>query len=263
MRKIRDRLQYWAFVSPALIIVVCICIIPLFINSYYALFDWNGISSTKKFVGFSNFIHLMTSDPKYLRAVSFTVRYTLFYVVITNVIALSIAVVLTGSSRRVSNIGRACYYIPCICAPTAIGLLWKCIFRDGTKTLYDLTHLEIFARSWIGSVDLSFWSILIVGIWCGVGFYNIIYITALLSVPEDIVEAAKIDGANSWQRFWRIKFPQIIPTFSTVILLSLINGFKVFDAIMLITEGGPAGMSTSMAYSIYRSAFHEHAYGMS
>jgi len=261
-KKARENFQYWAFIAPALIFLLVVCIIPIIFNFYYAAFDWNGISSTMKFVGLRNIIELLTEDVKFARSVNFTVRYMLFYVVLCNVFSLSIAVVLAGSKKFFSNFGRAAFYIPCITASAATGLMWKFIFRNGTKSLFAMTGIEIFSKSWIGSVDLSFYSILIVGVWSGVGFYNIIYIAALLAVPSDTLEAATIDGATKWQRFWRVTFPQIMPTFSTCLLLSMINGFKVFDPVMLITAGGPAGMTSSMAYSIYDTAFQEVSYGM-
>lgn len=261
-KKARENIQYWLFIAPALLFLLVICIIPILFNFYYAAFDWNGISSHMEFVGLGNIIELLTKDDKFARSVSFTARYTVYYVVLCNALSLSIAVVLAGSKKFFSDLGRAAYYIPCITASAATGLMWKFIFRNGTKSLFALTGIAIFSKSWIGSVDLSFYSILIVGVWSGVGFYNIIYIAALLAVPADILEAAIIDGATKWQRFWRVTFPQIIPAFSTCLLLSLINGFKVFDPIMLITSGGPAGMTSSMAYSIYDTAFKEMSYGM-
>lgn len=261
-RKARERFQYWMFIAPALIFLLAVCIIPMLFNFYYAVFDWNGISSTKKFVGLNNFVDIFTKDVKFKRSVSFTARYTIGYVLLSNIFALAIAVVLVGSKRCFFNIGRTAYYIPCITASAATGLMWKFIFRNGTKSIYAMTGIEIFAKSWLGSVDLSFYSILIVGVWGSVGFYNIIYIAALLAVPGDTLEAATIDGANPWQRFWKVTFPQIMPTFSTCLLLSLINGFKVFDAVMLVTDGGPAGMTMSMAFSIYSTAFQEMSYGM-
>jgi raffinose/stachyose/melibiose transport system permease protein len=253
--------RYWAFVMPSLLFVLLFSILPLLFNFYYALFSWNGISSTKLFVGFQNFRD-MVSDVTFKRSVSFTSRYMLISVVITNTLALWIAVVLSNAKKTLSNIGRAAYYIPCITSSAASGLMWKFIFRNGTKSIFAATGWAIFGKSWIGSVDMSFYAILLVGIWGSLGFYNIIYIAALLAVPADILEAARIDGANEWKRFWHVTFPQIFPTFSICVLLSLINGFKVFDPILLITDGGPAGMTTSMAFDIYNTAFSRSAYGM-
>ncbi len=259
--KLTERIQFWSFISPALLILLFVCIIPLFTNFYYALYDWNGVSSNKLFIGLENFSKLF-NDPKFLRSIKFSARYAVYFLVLVNILAMTISIVLAGSSKRLSNIGRASYYIPCITASAASGLMWRFIFRNGTDTIYNLTGIEIFSKSWIGSVDLSFYSILIVGVWGAVGFYVIIYVAALLSVPNDILEAASIDGASHWKRFWKITLPQIAPTFSTCILLSLIDGFKVFDSIMLITSGGPAGMTTSMAYGIYTTAFTNFSYGL-
>ena len=260
-KKTRERAGYWAFVLPALIFVVLVSIVPLIFNFYYALFKWNGISASKTFVGLDNF-RQMFKDAKFIRSVKFTSRYMILSVLITNAMSLGISAILAGASKALSNFGRAAYYIPCITASTATGLMWRFIFRDGMDTLYSLTGWQIFGVSWIGSPIMSFYSILLVGIWGSVGFYNIIYIAALLSVPAGTLEAALIDGASKWKRFWHVTFPQILPTFSVCLLLSLINGFKVFDPILMITEGGPAGMTASMTYSIYTTAFSKNAYGM-
>ncbi len=201
-----SRSSYWIFVLPALVMVFFSSILPLLFNFYYALFDWNGVSATMNFIGLQNF-ETMVSDTRFLRSISFTCRYMCISVVLTNGISLGLSVALSHAGKKLSNFGRAAYYVPCITSSVATGLMWKVIFRDGVDTLHAFTHLDIFAKSWIGAVDMAFYSILIVGIWGSVGFYNIIYIAALKSVPADTLEAALIDGATYWQRFWRVTFP--------------------------------------------------------
>ncbi|MCL1795524.1 MAG: sugar ABC transporter permease [Clostridia bacterium] len=261
-RRIASNAGYWVFVGPGLFFVLFISVVPLLMNFYNSLFDWNGITSKRVFVGLQNFITIFTKDAKFKTAVVFTSRYMVFYVVLVNTISLSIALVLSNSRRLFTNIGRSFYYIPCIISLTAIGLMWRFIFSFGMDTLYAYTGFAPFSWNWMSTPTLAFYSIVIIGVWNSVGFYNIIYIAGLLSVPLDAMEAATIDGAKGWQRFWRVTFPLIMPTFSTCLLLTLINGLKLFDTIYVFTNGGPAGTTHSIAFNIYSTAFTQNYYGM-
>lgn len=249
------------FVFPALLLVLFATDIPFLMNLYYSFFDWNGVSSGMEFVGLANFVKIFTNDGGFWKSVAFTARFALYYVVIVNVISLVVAVVLAKESK-IASIGRAFYYVPYIISLTAISLLWKFIFGPGFDALGDMTGWEIFEWSWVGTPALAFYVVVIIAVWQNLGFYMVNYIAGIISVPKELLEAAKIDGAGSFRTFLHITFPLIMPSVSICMLTSLTFAFKLFDIIMVFTKGGPAGSTISVAYNIYMEAFTRHNYGL-
>ncbi|MEG0166943.1 MAG: sugar ABC transporter permease [Ruthenibacterium sp.] len=259
-KRITNGAVFLMFTAPALIFVMLVTNIPFLMNFYYSVFEWNGISSTMKFVGLDNFVKLFTSDKQFAKSAWFTLRFSVFYVVIVNVISLAIAVAL-AKPCRMNNLGRAFYYVPYIISLTAISLIWKFIFGPGFEALSGVTHWEFFGWSWVGTPSLAFWVVVIMTVWQNIGFYMVIYVAGLLAVPTDVLEAGTIDGASRWQSFRHITFPLIMPSISICMLTSLTFAFKLFDVIMVFTKGGPANSTVSVAYNIYKDAFISSQYG--
>ncbi|WP_245535482.1 carbohydrate ABC transporter permease [Sphaerochaeta pleomorpha] len=230
-------------------------------NLYYSFFDWNGIGKSITFVGFDNFINIFTGDTLFWKSGLFTLRFSVFYVIIVNIASLAVALALQ-QNKTTSNLGRALYYIPYIISLTAIGLIWKFILGPGFDSLYELTGIELFGMSWLGDPGNSFIVIVVMTVWQTLGFYMINYIAGLMSVPQELIEAATIDGANVLQRFRHVTLPMIMPAISICLLTSLTFAFKLFDIILVFTKGGPANSTVTVAYNIYKEAFTKSNYGM-
>ena len=260
-KKIINGLDFAVFTFPALIMVLIATNIPFILNLYYALFDWNGVSRSMKFVGLNNFIRIFTIDAQFSKATFFTLRFAIFYLFIVNVIAIIFALMLARVSL-ISSIGRSCYYIPNIISLIAVGFIWKFIFGPGFDYLYTLTGLEFYKLSWMGSSKLAFYSVLIVTIWQNSGFYMIIYIAGILGIPKDVIEAAEIDGSRGIGHFFRITLPLIMPSVTVCIFTSLTYAFKLFDIVLVFTMGGPGGSTETVAYNIYAEAFKKQRYGL-
>lgn len=261
MKKISDIIIFWAFVFPALAFVLFATDVPFIMNLYYSFFDWNGIGKSMTFVGFSNFTKIFTGDAFFWKSAIFTLKFSLFYVVIVNIVSLAVALALQ-KNKISSNLGRALYYIPYIISLTAIGLIWKFILGPGFDALYAITGFKLFSLSWLGVPDYSFIIIVVMSVWQTLGFYMINYIAGLMSVPQDLLEASTIDGANVFQRFLHVTFPMIMPAISICLLTSLTFAFKLFDIILVFTKGGPANSTATVAYNIYKEAFTRSNYGM-
>lgn len=260
-KKWRQWLSFAQFVFPALAFVLIFADIPFVQGLYYSLYKWNGVSSTKEFVGFANFVKLFTNDPFFWKGLKFTLRFALLNVAIINVAALSIALALT-KEHKLSNLGRAFYYIPCIISLTAISAIWRFILIKGFDSLYQFTGLEFFDWSWLGSPKLAFYVVVFITCWRDIGFYMVSYIAGILAVPKDVVEAARIDGATNFQAFRKVTLPLLMPSISICLLQSLASGFKSFDIIMVMTAGGPANSTITVAYDIYAEAFTRNNYGL-
>lgn len=260
--KIKETIVFLIFVIPSVAFVLFATDIPFLMNGYFSLFDWNGISSEKTFVGLGNFIEIFTSSRNlFWKGLKFTLRFTVFYVIFANIISLAVALALS-KERKISSVGRACYYIPHIISLTTLSLIWKFIFGLGFEALYNLTGWEFFSWSWIGTPKLIFYVIVIMAVWQNVGFYMVNYIAGIIAVPRELMEAARIDGAATFQVFRHITLPLIMPSISICVLTSLTYAFKMFDIIMVFTKGGPANSTITVAYDIYREAFTKHNYGM-
>lgn len=260
-KKLSNFLLFALFVFPAVTFVLFTTNIPFIMNLYYSFFEWNGIGKEMTFVGLNNFKTIFTNDTLFWKGVTFTLKFAVFYVVIVNVISLAVALVLS-KEKKSSSVGRAFYYVPYIISLTAISLIWKFIFGPGFEALYHITGWEFFNWSWLGTAKLAFFVVVIMTVWQNVGFYMVNYIAGIIAVPADVIEAAKIDGANRFQTILKIIVPLIMPAISICMLTSLTFAFKLFDVIMVFTKGGPANSTVSVAYNIYKEAFVNSRYGM-
>lgn len=259
--KLKNFVVFALFVFPAVAFVLFATDIPFVMNLYYSVFDWNGIGKEMQFVGFDNFVKIFTDDQMFWRSFIFTLKFTVLFVILVNILALTVAVVMAKESKTTA-VGRAFYYIPYIISLTAISLIWKFIFGPGFEALYDITGWEFFNWSWIGTPALVFYVVVIMSVWQNLGFYMVNYIAGITTVPKDLIEAAKIDGATGFQVFRRVTLPLIMPAVSICTLTSLTFSFKLFDIIMVFTKGGPANSTVTVAYNIYKEAFVKNNYGL-
>lgn len=260
-RRRKEHLENFLYTLPAVVFVVMMMYIPFVMSGYYSLTEWNGISKTPRFIGLANFVNLFTGDRSYMSAVWFTLRYTVLFVVLSNVLALALAVMLTRKFRFVNGF-RGLFFVPYIMSMTIVGFIWKFIFTQGFAKLAEAAGWGFLNWSWLGDPKLAFWAVAFVGVWQSLGFYIVLYIAGLQAVPGDVLEAAVVDGCNGRQRFFRVTIPLLGPSFTTCIFMSLTNGLKVFDIILALTKGGPGGATYSATLQIYKVAFTDNHYGL-
>ena len=249
----KQNLSLLLFCAPALIVYAMFKLYPAISGMYYSLTNWNGLKKEYDFVGISNFIEIL-SDKYFWNSMWFTSKYVIVIVIVSNVIALTLAVAIE-SRRRAKGLYRTIFYMPNMISMVIGGYMWMFIF---TKVLYYLADnwgWIFLDHSWIGDPNYSFIAIIIVAAWGAVGYLMIIYMAALQGVPSNLKEAASIDGANSWQTFWKIVFPLIRHAITICVFTSLNGGFQVFDVIHSLTGGGPGRATQSVAINIYEEAF--------
>ena len=224
------------FIAPAFILFTVFLIVPTVSSFYYSFTSWDGINPNIKFIDFDNYKEIFTSG-----------------------LALLVDNVIKGK-----NLFRAIFYLPVILSGIVSGFIWKIMYSYNfgpVNKVLDMIGLGALKQDWLGNADIAIWAVAVVMIWKGAGYYMIIYLAALQGVPQDVQEAATIDGASALQRFRFITLPLISGSFTICFTLSLINGLKVFDQIAVMTDGGPGFATETIVYLLYKSGFGEGRQG--
>lgn len=250
----KQNLTLLLFTLPALIVYALFKLYPAFSGVYYAMTDWNGVDKVGKFIGLANFIRVL-DDTYFWQSILFTFKYVAVMVIVANMIALSLAVAIE-TRKHARGVFRTVFYLPNMISMVIGGYMWMFIF---TKVLYYLADnfngFSFLDHMWIGDPRYSFIAIIIVAAWGAVGYLMIIYMAALQGVPESMKDAAVLDGANAWHRFWKVEFPMIRHAVTICVFWTLNSAFQVFDVIFTLTRGGPGRATQSAAMNIYEEAF--------
>ncbi|MGN8648165.1 carbohydrate ABC transporter permease [Gracilibacillus sp. HCP3S3_G5_1] len=229
-----------------------VLILPFVQGIYFSFTQYNGFQVTE-FVGLDNYKNLFVDD-QFLYSLWFTAGFSVASIIGINVIGLSLALLVTQKLGKISTMFRTVYFMPNLIGGIILGFIWQFIFLKAFTGIADLTGLEVF-RGWLSNTETGFWGLVILFVWQMSGYIMVIYISFLNNVPQELMEAATIDGANSWQSFWKVKFPMIAPAFTISLFLTLSNAFKVYDQNMALTAGGPFGSTEMVTMNIYNTAF--------
>lgn len=259
--KRRDLIPHVVFLGPASLLFLLAVVIPFAVSVFYSLTDWNGISRTFQFVGLKNYIDVLTGRSQFLQSAKFTILLGLVVVVLTNVLGVALAALLSNRFRG-SDLFRAVFFLPNTMGGVVMGYIWRFLFLMVVNALGSVFSWEILQLPWLGTPGTAYAALIIVSVWQGAGYVMIIMIAALTGVPPELEEAATIDGANTWRIFWRIKIPQCMPYIVVCLFWSIATSFKMFDVNVALTKGGPYGTTTSMAQQIYNDAFTSNRYGL-
>ena len=245
-----------------------VIVIPFFIGAYYSLTDWNATARAGQglsFVGLSNFTRSFT-DPGFIYSFIITTIYTIANVIVINVVAIALAIAVT-SRLKLRNVYRMGFFIPYLIGGLILGYLWQFIFNNAIPAIGQgvglLSGLAEAENLILGKVPTAIMALVIVGSWQYAGYIMMIYVAAIEGVPEELYEAARIDGASDWQQFQKITVPMIAQAFTITMFLTLVNSFKQFDVNFSLTAGGPAVQfmeesifgTELLAMNIYNTAF--------
>lgn len=255
----RQGLQFTAYVTPAVIFIITFVGIPFIMCIYYSFRKWNGIGKSSSFIGIDNYSKLFT-DSTFQNSMGFTFIYAISVVLLVNVAAIVLAALLESKIRG-KGLFRAAFYIPNIISMVIIGFIWKFICIRVFDALGSATGIGLFGLSWLGDAKLAVFTTILVSVWQNLGFYLIIYIAGMQSVPDDLNEAARIDGANAVRRFFSVTIPLIMPSISFCMFHSVANSMKMFELIFSLSGGGPGSATTPIALDIYNTAFNNNQFG--
>ena len=249
---------YILMILPALILFVAFNTIPLITGAIYSFTNYRGYGDYD-FVGLRNYIDLF-GDERVRNSYLFTFKYAIAGTVLINVISLLLAMGL-NSRIRCKSLLRGVYFIPNILGGLIIGYIFSFIFTYIIPAVGKAMHIGFLENSILTSERYAWIGVLVVGVWQAVAMNTIIYISGLQTVPADIYEAGMIDGANPWQKFWKLTFPMLLPFVSINLILSTKNMMMVFDQIMSLTKGGPAQSTESISYLIYKNGMDGGQFG--
>lgn len=256
----RKALVGFSFIAPNFIGFFVLIFIPVLFTFWLCFNKWDGFNPMQ-FIGLDNFKYIF-GDKVFRAAVVKTIIYTFFTVIITMFLSLGLAVLI---NQKIKGIGlfRTAIFFPYVASIVAVAAVFQMLFQKDMGLINEM--LKFFGVTdlpgWFASTKWALPAVIIVSVWKFMGYYMIIYLAALQDVPTSLVEAGMIDGANGWQRFWKIKFPLIAPATFFVVMMLTINSFKSFDLIYTLTEGGPGTATTLLSQYIYNQSFISWDYG--
>ncbi|MFC9618912.1 carbohydrate ABC transporter permease [Streptomyces sp. NPDC056930] len=246
-------------VAPALLHASLWIGLPV-VASVVLAFTKYDVLTAPQFVGLDNFRDML-DDAVFRKSIVNTVVYTFFTVPFGMLLGLLVALAL-HTGLRARGIFRTAVFIPQVTATVAIALVWLWIYNPGNGLLNTLlSFLGIQGPAWLSSTSWAMPSVILVGIWQGIGMKMLIYLAALQSLPKELYEAASVDGASKVRQFFSITLPLLKPATFFVLITSMISAFQSFDQIYILTDGGPANSTTMMTFEIYKSAFREFRIG--
>jgi len=241
--------------APSLFGVVCFLLLPMLVVMWLSLHRWDLLGPIR-YVGLDNW-HSVLTDADFGNSLLVTLLFIAIVVPTQIVLGLAAAAML---ARELPGTGlfRALYVIPWICSPLAVAVLWRWILAPTDGAISTLLGRRI---EWLTDPGLALPVVSAVTVWTNVGYVALFFLAGILAIPPQIHAAARIDGANSWQRFWRITMPMLRPTFFFVSVTGVVSAAQVFDTVYALTGGGPAGRTDLVAHSIYAEAFGAAAIG--
>ncbi|MFD4902904.1 carbohydrate ABC transporter permease [Streptomyces sp. NPDC058411] len=255
----RRRRAGMLMVAPALLHASLWIGLPVVVSVALAFTKYDVLTAPE-FVGLDNFRDML-DDAVFRKSIVNTLLYTFFTVPFGMALGLLVALALhTGLKAR--GIFRTAVFLPQVTATVAIALVWLWIYNPGNGLLNTmLAFLGVDGPAWLSSTTWALPSVIVVGIWQGIGMKMLIYLAALQSLPRELYEAASVDGASRVRQFFSITLPLLKPATFFVLITSMISAFQSFDQIYILTDGGPANSTTMMTYEIYKSAFREFRVG--
>jgi len=260
----RETIAGYLFLLPSLFFFVTFVIYPMIMCVYTSFFDSTmGKNTQDIFVGLQNYTALF-KDPIFLRALKNTVVIVVVSVPVTCVFSLWVASVISKMRDWACSIFRVVFYLPVITGSVAVTVVWKWMFNNYYGIFnYIGTATGILEKNinWLGNEQFALWCIILILLTTSVGQPIVLYVSALGNVDQSLVEAAQVDGATNMQVFWKIKWPQIMPTTLYILVITTINSFQCFALIQLLTSGGPNHSTDTIMYYIYYTCFKLYDYG--
>ncbi|BFH65711.1 MULTISPECIES: carbohydrate ABC transporter permease [Paenibacillus] len=259
--KRKDKFWFGLFTMPLFIIFTTVVIIPFIIGVAYSFISWDGIASNPKvFVGLDNYVTIF-HDERFFSSARHTLEFTLLALVSVNLLGLAFSLLVTNGLRT-SKLARTFFFMPNLIGGLILGYIWKFIFTDGFKFLGGKTGLEEIFFNWLISPRFALYALVIVFTWQMAGYTMIIYIAGIQGIPDELLEAAKVDGANWWHRLTKITFPLLMPSFTICLFMTLSGAFKIYDVNLSLTNGGPVHSTEMFAMNIFNEIFGYGRYGV-
>lgn len=259
-KKWKDLISFWGFIGPVYFAFIMVVVLPFVIGIYYSFTNWSAIPGrVVENVGFDNYVSVF-SDQQFLISFKATLLYTFICMFLINIIGFGLALLVTQKMKS-ANLLRTMFFLPNLIGGIILGYVWRFIFIKVFIALYDATNLGIFGLPWLSDAKQAIWAMAIVATWQMGGYIMVIYVAALQGIPDSLIEASKIDGANAIQRVRHIVFPLVAPAFTVSMFLTVSSSFKMFDVNVALTKGDPSRLTELLTLEIYNKAFTESNFG--
>ena len=243
---------------PAAILFAAFYFVPFIANLRYSLTKWDRITAPE-FVGLRNFVNLLTNDDLFYKVLGNNLRFTFLVVIFQTLFSLIFALYLVKNTK--ANIAlRTLFFFPTILSSVSVGMIWLFMYDPNfgaVNLFFKKIGLDSFALNWLGSESSALYAIAFTQVWFHTGQMMVIYIAGLQQIPQELYEAAEMDGASRWQQFRNVTWPMSIPTTIVVMAYTTIQSFRAFDLIFSMTQGGPNNSSNIFAVLIYQTVFSE------
>lgn len=259
MKRKRELLGYVRFVCPMLLLYVIFFLVPLGETIVYSFTDWNGISTSKEFIGIRNYVNAF-KDPVFYSSLKFTVSSAILFMISANVLGFFLAL---GLNRKIKSriLLRAIIFCPFIFNNVTVGFIWQFLLGRLMTDFYSVTGLGIFNMGWLSNEDLVLYSVVFVKLWQALGYFMVIYLAGLQMLPQDPIEAAVIDGCSQFRMIPYIKLPLMKSTIFVCLFLAVTETLNMYPLLMTLTNGGPGHASENISLYIYTEAFKSHSMG--
>jgi raffinose/stachyose/melibiose transport system permease protein len=258
-RRRRRQVPLW-WILPGLVVILALQYAPVVAGSWYSLTDFTGIGEAN-YVGLDNFDRLL-NDPVAKDSLVHTVQLAVVFVIAVNVLGLAFALAI-NRTLKTRHFVRALLFAPVVLTPLATSYIWGFIFQtDGPlNAVLGAVGLESLQQTWLGDPTWALWAILVVFVWQNTGIAVLIYLAGLQGIPDELDEAAAVDGASTWYRVRRVTLPLLAPAMTVNITLALIQGLRAFDQILALTSGGPLNATETLATQVWKQSFVNGQFG--
>lgn len=252
---IKETLWAYAFLFPSIVLFTAFVFIPVISAFSLTFFEWNMLN-TPKFIGFENYNRLL-NDVRAGTVIKNTLFFTVFAVIFKIVLGLFVALMVTKITRKyISAILESVFFFPILLPMSIVTMVWGMLLNTDMGVINGfLVTIGLKRIPWLIDLKWAMRSIIIIDVWKGLGFFFIIYLSALRNVPKEFYEAADIDGANGLQKFFRLTLPLVSPTTLLLTVTAIIGSLQVFDSAYILTRGGPGDATTTVVYYIWQNAF--------
>ncbi len=253
----KDKTGYW-MIAPYYIFLIFFIALPIVINIYFSFTDYN--LRTLNFIGFRNYLRLF-SDDVFLVSMKNTVVYTVFTLVLTMALGLMIAMVLNKKLMGL-KFYRASFYLPYVTSMVGVSMVWLWMY-DPSSGIFNriLDSFGFKGQQWLYDANLAMACIVVMSVWKALGYFMVIYLAGLQSIPQYLYEAATVDGANAFHKFRFITLPMLRPVTFFLFVTGVVNNFKVFEQVNILTNGGPMNSTTTIVHQIYNRGFIDFQMG--
>lgn len=251
----REKWEAWLFLTPNLVGFLVFTVFAVIFSLWISVHEWD-LFNPPAFVGLANFAKLLTRDTSFRRALWNTLYFALGIVPLGTAVALVLALLVNRALKGIT-LFRTALYVPSVSSTIAIGIVWVWLLdpQFGLVNWFLRTVGIAYPPDWLNSTVWAKPALILMDVWKSAGYYMVIFLAGLQGIPEQLYEAALIDGATPWRKFWSITLPLLSPTTFFVVVMRIIGVFNIFEQPYIMTQGGPAGSTETMVFYIYKNAF--------